>query len=399
MQPEEMLDRLLTERTAERARPRRGPVTSEWRRAPADPTLAPLLAAAARLDPLHDAAPSAEFAADLERRVLARVGQSAAQPVTRTAPTTEIIHPEPRPLRDSGSPGWRGEPRTQWRIPGRVAWAAVAAALALTVGLGVFTAQAAPGAPLYPVRQFAQHVASQAFPSPTETAQAALARAKADLAAYDGDVARDDAAAALVALGALRADDAQAAQDAAAVQDPSARQTAQQRVAQFRQGAVADLRASLAIFDWQGRAQVTDALRTWGATSLQVTQARLLSDAPSPHDAHASAGDVIVVVNGAGFTQGAQILMNGDPVGDILTLSATQIKVRVAADALTQQTLVVGVQMSDDTVAITTNLVRDDHGVTGHAPTPAPSGGHGGSGASVASPAPSSTAPRATGQD
>ena len=55
MQPEEMLDRLLTERTAERARPRRGPVTSEWRRAPADPTLAPLLAAAARLDPLHDA--------------------------------------------------------------------------------------------------------------------------------------------------------------------------------------------------------------------------------------------------------------------------------------------------------------------------------------------------------
>lgn len=390
MQPEEMLDRLLTERV------RRGGVAlaPERRQASTDPTLEPLLYAVARLDALRDAAPSAEFAADLERRMLERMGQTATRPTTPSAAQTEIIHPEPRSLRAAGSRGAA-------RIPGRVAWAAVAAALALTIGLGVFTAQAAPGAPLYPVRQFAQHVASQTFPAPTETAQAALARARADLLAYASDVARDDPTSALVALGALRADDAQAAQDAAAISDPGARQAMQQRVAQFRQGSAADLRASLAIFDWRGRAQVTDALRAWGATSLRVTQARLLSNASSAQNPHTSSGSatVNVLISGAGFTPGAEILVNGAAVGAIDSLSPTQIKARLPDSAVVAQTLVVGVQTSDDAVAITSNVIRDDHGAPDHSSASGASDGHSGEGGSTANPAPSPTAPRGTGQN
>jgi len=374
MQPDETLDRLLTERL------QRGAVVAISHEQPqADAELATLLEAAARLDPLREARPSTEFAADLEQRLMARMaGLEQADHVGQTrwseAPVPALI--APRSLRPAG--GTRA-----LHIPARLAWISVAAALALTIGLGVFTAQAAPGGPLYSVREFAQHVAAQAFPSPTAAAQSALAQASADLAAYQSAIARGDSTAALAALAALRSDDARAAQDISALQDASARKAMQARLAQFRQGAAADLRASLTTLDWQGRAQVTDALRAWGATKLRVTQARLISTSGEDSHAKAGGGDLLLTVSGAGFTSGAQVLVNGQPVGETIAVSPAQIKARVASGAVAGSTLVVGVETSDGEVAITTNVRQDGHTapVTAPAATPGNGSGHGGVGA------------------
>lgn len=370
MQPDETLDHLLTERL------QRGAVVAiprEQQQAGAE--LTPLLEAAARLDALREAGPSAEFAADLEQRLMARMAglEQAEQRGTREAHAPALI--APRSLRPAG--GARAP-----HIPARLAWISVAAALALTIGLGLFTAQAAPGGPLYSVREFAQHVAAQAFPSPTAAAQSALAQANADLATYQSAIARGDSTAALAALAALRSDDARAAQDISVLHDASARKAMQAQFAQFRQGAAADLRASLTALDWQGRAQVTDALRAWGATKLRVTQARLMS--ASGEDPHAkSGGDLLLTVSGAGFTAGAQVLVNGQPVGETIAVSPAQIKARVAASVVTGSALVVGVETSDGEVAITTNVRQEGHTtpVTTPAATPGNGAGHGGVGA------------------
>jgi hypothetical protein len=371
MQPDETLDRLLTERI------QRGAVVAiprEQQQAGAE--LAPLLEAATRLDVLREARPSAEFAADLEQRLMARMSglEQAGQMEARETPSPTLVAPRSlRPASGARAP----------HIPARLAWISVAAALALTIGLGVFTAQAAPGGPLYSVREFAQHVAAQAFPSPTAAAQSALAQANADLAAYQSAIARGDSTAALAALAALRSDDARAAQDISALQDASARKAMQARLAQFRQSAAADLRASLKALDWQGRAQVTDALRAWGDTHLRVTQARLMSAAGEDPHAKAGGGGLLLTVSGAGFAAGAQVLVNGQSVGEIVAVNPAQIKARVASGDVAGSALVVGVETSDGEVAITTNVRQEGHtaSVATPAATPGNGSGHGGVGA------------------
>lgn len=377
MQPDETLDRLLTERI------QRGAVVAIPREQPqADAELTPLLEAVARLDPLREARPSTAFAADLEQRLIARMAglEQAAPMGARETHTPALI--APRSLR-------RASGAHAPHIPARLTWISVAAALALTIGLGVFTAQAAPGGPLYSVREFAQHVAAQAFPSPTAAAQSALAQANADLAAYQSAIARGDSTAALAALAALRSDDARAEQDINALQDASARKAMQARLEQFRQGAAADLRASLSALDWQGRAKVTDALRAWGATTLRVTQARLMSAAGE--DPHAkSGGDLLLTVSGAGFTSGAQVLVNGQAVGEVIAVSPAQVKARVASGAVAGSALVVGIETSDGEVAITTSVRQDGH--TAPVINPAATPGNGSSHGVGAAPSP--TEPR-----
>lgn len=354
MHPEDALDVLLNERAAGHA-PR--PASRL-----ANDDLTPLLEAAARLDSLHDAAPSAAFADDLEQRMLARLGQ--------------------RP--QSARQGRLGQGRLVSRITGigaapamRLAWAAIAATLLLTIGVGVITAQAAPGQPLYIVRQLAQHAAADVFPSPTSASLAALTRANTDLAAYDAEIARGDDAAALTTLRALHADDAQAASDAAALQDASARQGALAQLAQFRGRAQPDLRASLASLTWQGRAQVTDQLRDWGDTTLAVTQARVLADNTATQSSHASGKSALIVVSGAGFASGAQTLVNGQAAEEVISLTPTHITARFDTSAVNGTTLVVAIENPDGTVAFTTQVERDDNGAPGHVATPG-SGDHGG---------------------
>jgi hypothetical protein len=353
MHPDDALDVLLNERAAEHARAGRALHSANKQ---ANDELAPLLEAAARLNPLHDAAPSAAFADDLEQRVLARLGQRS-QPVQRGRLT-------------SFGAGVGA-------APAKLAWAGIAAALLLTIGLGVFTAQAAPGQPLYPVRQLAQHAAANVFPAPTSAALAALTRANADLAAYDAATARGDTAAALATLPALRADDAQASSDAIALQDASARQAALAQVAQFRRRAQSDLRASLAALTWEGRAQVTDQLRAWGDATLMVAQARVLADSSSEQNPRPGDNSALLVVTGAGFAPGAQALVNGQAVGTLISLTPTRMTTRIDTRVVNGTTLVIAIENPDGTVAMTAQVARDDNGAPDHTATPG-GGNHGG---------------------
>ncbi len=381
--PEDALDVLLTERANSRSGA--GRMASVPRSmAPADDALRPLMDAAAHLDTLADAAPSAAFTAELEQRLMARMQERAAQS-QRSA----------RPLRPSQGAGARPGTVSSGALRGwsHPAWAGIAAALLLTIGLGVFTAQAAPGQPLYTVRELAQHMAAQAFPSATASVKDALAHAEADLAAYNTAIAHGDTSAALGDLRALRADDADAAQRANALSDPSARQAASLQVAQFRQTAGVDLRQSLSTLDWQGRAQVTDVLRAWGDTTLVVTEARVLSDPSSASQGQHGVGasdTALLQVGGAGFADGSQVLVNGQPVGALVSLSPTTITVRVQTTDLSDGKLVIAVEESDGTVAIAARLDGNGAGQPGSGGTSG-SGDHKGDSGSTSTPDATST--------
>jgi len=281
-----------------------------------------------------------------------------------------------------------------------VAWAAVAATLLLTAGLGALSAKAAPGAPLYVVRQFAQTIASQALSAPTADPYTSLAQARTDLADYDNAITRANQSDALAALNRLRADDAQTAQRIAAMSDTAARAAAQSKLADFRQNAAADLRASLTMLTWQARAQVTTQLRTWGNTDLVVTDVRISQDTTKngagQSDQGATGGATLLIeARGAGFEQGAQLLISGQPTGKIVSFTSTRLTVRVATTSVETGDageLVIGVENPDGTVAITTHTQRDDHSAPEATGTPN-SGDHNGdhSGSSNGSTEPAAT--------
>ena len=351
MRSEDELDALLT--VMAQGRPSRAPVNPVN---PISDEVAPLLEAARRLDSLRDAAPSAAFSDALEARLLARMAQRA--PAATSAP-------------QRAAPQMRR--RRYIAFAPRAAWTAIAAALILTIALGVLTAQAAPGSPLYGVRQLTQKVVAGS--TSASDAAAALKQAQADLALYTSSIAQGDTRAALAALAKLRADDARATQTIAQMRDAAARQQAQAQLDSFHQQAAQALLASLSALDWQARAQVTDALRAWGATQLTVSHARIVADtAHSPKPQAANAGETVLAqISGAGFTSGAVVLVNGQPVGTVLALTPTQLIARIPAISLADMpgggALTLGVEAPDGTVAITTQIARDD-GAPSHAATP-----------------------------
>lgn len=366
MRPEDELDALLSDSTqAQRA----------------SRELRPLLNAAARLAPLRDAAPDRAFADDLEAQLMARMQQRAVTQPARAVP------PAPPVRRIS-------------HIPPRVAWAAIAAALLLTIGLGTLTAKASPGAPLYAVRQFAQTLAAQALATPTTDPNVALARAQADLIAFKTASANENEVGAIAALTRLRADDALAARQAAAISDTATRQSIQANISAFRASAQLDLRASLSWLGWQSRAKVTDILRAWGDTTLTVSEIDIQSDGASGDSGSQKPGantTTLIVVHGQGFTSGTQLLLNGAPIGVRISLTVTQFVVRVPASALNQQeshNLALAVANPDGTVALARETQREDHGGSSSSATPGSGdqgGDHGGSSDSSSGGSPEAT--------
>ena len=371
MRPEDELDALLSDSTqAQRA----------------SRELRPLLDAAARLAPLRDAAPDRAFADDLEAQLMARMRQRAVTQPARAVPPAPPVRRLPH-------------------VPPRVAWAAIAATLLLTIGLGTLTAKASPGAPLYAVRQFAQTLAAQALSTPTPDPTIALGRAQADLTAFRAASANQNEVGAITALARLRADDALAARQAAAISDTATRQSIQANIAAFRASAQADLRASLAWLGWQSRAKVTDVLRAWGDTTLSVSEIDIQSDSGSGDSGSQKPranATTLIVVRGTGFTSGTQLLLNGTPIGARVSLTATQFVVRVPTSALNQQEEhTLAVANPDGTVALAHETQREDHGGSSASATPGSGdqgGDHGGSsGSSGGSPEATATAnPEAT---
>lgn len=350
MRPEDQLDALLDRRTS-------GAAPSA-----VDADLSRLLRAASRLGTFHDASPSEAFSAGLEQRLMARMSQTAGR-----APAGAIA-------RQPSAPSWR-QPR--------LAWAAVAAVLILTVGLGTLTAQAAPGGPLYVVRQFAQTVVDHGAPTPTADSAALLAQLRADQASFHTAEASGDTAAALTALSKLHSDDQRAAQQFASIQDSTGRAKAQADLSAFHQSAEADLRASLATLSWQGRSQVTDVLRTWGDATLRVIDAKVKVGQSSGHDTQDTHGTTqpgmaLVEVRGDGFAAGDSLLVNGQQYTDIVSLSPSALVAQVPASAVEAGSVVIGVQAGDGTVALAPNLNRDDQHAGDQTPTSGKGNGNNG---------------------
>ncbi len=358
MGPEDQLDALLDQRMSGRVQ--RGAISDELR---------PLVSAAARLDSFRDAAPSSAFSRDLEARLLARVTQSAGAAHAHERPSTPTRRPVD--IRHGAIP-----------LRTRATWAGIAAALLVTIGLGALTAKAAPGGPLYAVRQFAQTIAAHTLPAPSVDSSALVATLQADLTAYDQAIAQGDTSAALSALAKLRTDDQQAAKLIATISDAKSSVSAQTQLAAFHSTANGDLRASLPKLNLQGRAQVTDLLRDWGFTSLVVTRAHISVDGKSTsHDSHGStsssdtstaAGTFIVDVHGNGFGQGAEVLINGQPYSDVLQVTSTEISIRVQQSELGEGNVAIGVENADGTVAFAPSVQRDESTDSGAAATPSP---------------------------
>lgn len=342
MGPEDQLDALLDQALS--GRTQRSAVSDE---------LKPLISAAARLDAFRDATPADAFSRDLEARLLARMAQPAVAAHGRERPS-EVTR-GPVHLRRDAIP-----------LRTRAAWAGIAAALLVTIGLGALTAKAAPGGPLYLVRQFAQSIAAHALPSSTVDASALIAQLQADLAAYDHANTQGDMPAALAALAKLRTDDQHAARLIGTISDAKSLASAQAQLAAFHASANGDLRASLPGLSLPGRAAVTDLLREWGYSTLTVKSAHISADSkPTNRDTHSSTSgtdgaSVIVEVHGTGFDASARVLINGQPYGSILAQSATSITVRAPQSALGGGQWVIGVENGDGTVAFAATSQRDD---------------------------------------
>lgn len=342
MRPEDQLDALLDQALS--GRTQRSVVSDE---------LKPLISAAARLDTFRDAMPTDAFSRDLEARLLAHMSASPVVTPVRERPSEATRSPVQ--IKRNAIP-----------LRTRAAWAAIAAALLVTIGLGALTAKAAPGGPLYLVREFAQSIASHALPSSTVDVAALVAQLQGDLAAYDHAIAQGDIPAATSALAKLRTDDQRAARQIGTISDAKSLASAQAQLAAFHASANGDLRASLPAMSIQGRAAVTDLLREWRYTTLTVKSARISADGkPASHDTHGSSSgsagpSVIVEVRGAGFDAGARVLINGQPYSSILAQSATSITLRAPQSALGEGQWMIGVENGDGTVAFAATSQRDD---------------------------------------
>lgn len=338
--PSDQLDALLTARRA-------GRLTSA-RTATAE--LAPLLAAADTLAPLASAQPSAKFAAQLEARLMARVE-------AREAPQTRTALPPTLPTRRA--------PATPRRRLTQLTWAAVAACVLLGTTVGALTASAHPGAPLYSLRKAVEGLSSDLTGASAAAAQENLQRATVALAAFNAAASRGDNAAALTALGQLTSADRQASDAIAQVGDSAQRATLQSQLNTLHAQEIPDLRAALPNLGWPARTQATNALRALHATSLVVTSARITGgiggDTSKGGSGGKSGGLVTVIVNGAGFTPGAVLLINGRQVGVVDAVAPGTLVAHLASGSLVEEATSVGVGEPDGSAASTTHIESDGH--------------------------------------
>lgn len=377
----DQIDRLDALLTSRRARA----FTTSAQMAPAD--LAPLLAAAETLAPFAEAQPSTEFAAQLEARLMARVEARAEErgATLPMIPFTPSITPAPARFVRRAS----ARPRRRFS---QLTWAAVAACLVLGMTVGALTASAHPGAPFYPLRKAVEGISADLTGSSVTTARNDLQRVSAALTAFDAAASQGDNAAALSALGQLTQADHQAGEAIAQVGDSGQRAALQSQLNRLRAQEAADLRAALPNLSWPARIQATSALRTLNATALAVTSARIAGrnggdSNTTGHDGNGgdsarSNGQVTVIVNGAGFTPGAVLLINGQQAGAVDSVAPETLVAHLDVGALGEDVTSVGVGEPDGSAASTTHIESDGHG-SGAGATPEP-GDH-------ATPSPDST--------
>ncbi len=374
--------------------------------------LAPLLSAARRLMPLRDAQPAADFAGRLERDLLALAAGRAtnARPshvgmravADSDEPTLPLLVPQaargsnerapraalPRWLRSLPAEASVRGHRTR-RSATLPVWARAlaAACMLLALGSGLFAAaaNAQPGSPLFGLHQVEQW-ARVSLSSPADKARLHLQYASDALAALDRAVAqRSGDPAYASALATLQSELNAAATAIAALPAGQTHDALATQLATFQQRARDDLRAALPGLGWSDRVATTAALGGLGENVPHVTGAAIHEIAgrdaqAAAHGTHAAQ----VVVSGSGLVAGARLVVNGQPMGTVLSVTDGTLVAQVSLDpSLVGRVVSIGVENPDGTAAQTSAI---DHGAA-VTPTPAATatptphhGGHGGHG-------------------
>ena len=355
-----------------------------------DDELLPLLHAADALTPFRSAQPSAEFANSVEARVLALNASLMTQRDASAAVAETNEHPA------SNATSWpapaerdtlrhRHRQRThhypQWR-----AWQVIAAAALLCIaGVSVLTAaavSAGPDSPLYGLHRVEQNVRVQLAPSQGDRvrlhlsyANEALAQLDAAVAGHAGDPAYRSA------LATFSAEQLAAAQGVAALPADAERDTLNAQLTTLRLRARNDLHVALHAVGWSDRVATTQVLGALGETILVVQDVKVMrEDGPNIHVLRLEA-------NGSGFMPGAAITVDGQPVGTLLSGTATQLVVEIDTATFHLPLRDIGVSNPDGTAALSLKVEIDngpDHssGPPSHPtpvahPTPTANGGHG----------------------
>lgn len=415
MLPEDRLDALLTLRVEHRSWQGDSPSPHGLN---GDDGLGPLLVAAGRLADLGSADPSPTFADQLEALFLARaayleerdgVAGRFREEDTETVPLLPIIEAPPLLGNDDPTlPGiaWASLPddatetevarirrpsathsRAIWR---RLLWPAIAAALVLAIGMTTFTAaaDAGPGSALYGLRLWEQNVQVSLAGDAASRTRLHLGYARDALAALNTAASSDQTGSTYDdALATFQDEISAAASNLDGVPSGQARDILSGQLEQLRAEGRSDLRTALTALPWPERIATTSALAEIGDNVLQVTHADMVY---SEHGVHGWN----ITVTGSGFQQGAALLVNGQLVGTVTSVTSTQLIAQVPGYDSRPPTGGIGVANPDNTAAATTNVTRqhhgddgtpeaqqtpgsDDHSGSGHDATPSPtSSGH-----------------------
>lgn len=329
-------------------------VESQAQRSEGDPEMyGPQLEAARRLTTLNTLSPSQAFASALEERFLAYI------PPLEDVPVPLIVLPPSTGGDVSGLPGpasRASQIRIRRRWPQRLL-APLAAALTLVFLSSVLAAAAfaGPGAPLYGIHRWEQNVRVNFAANPADATRlhlqyasdalgplASAARQPIDVAAYHD---------------ALHAVDTELTEAAASLNAVPRGQTRDQLSASMdtlRAEARSDLYGALPALGWDDRLRTTVVLGRLGAGVPLVTQAVISwveRDGATVWNC---------TLSGSGFAPGAVLLVNGQPVDALISVSANTVVAEVAFEGnpVTPHTL--GLGNHDGTAAVTTKIVSRD---------------------------------------
>ncbi|HEV2236978.1 MAG TPA: hypothetical protein VGR57_09995 [Ktedonobacterales bacterium] len=410
MEPEEGLDALLSQRQSLDLTPSGAAAPNDasdaWHAWAAngatagDSTmLGPLVAAADAFAVWGTAEPSASFADRLEADLLARVAQpaeagSAGATLEPGASSSESVRSQSQGAiqegdavsadrRTPGSPGrtLAAPLRLFGRAPGRerrratrlqvLQRALVAAAVLVAAGgtLAISAATASPGQPLYGVLRFEQGVRTGLTNSPEERIRLQLGYAQDALAAYETAIAQQSGDPAYRdALATFLGDEQAATADIAALPESSARNRLTAQLMTLRTRGQAVLHASLRELSWAMRTVVTTTLAELGDDVPQIAQVTV--NGVSYNGAYTWT----IAVDGADFAPGAVLLVDGHPLGSVVSLSPTRLVAEVPSGQLSNGAHVFGVGNADGTASMATGVVTtsvpDDHGGHGDHGTP-----------------------------
>ena len=369
MEPEDELDTLLAQRHAAGADAGHSVTPAHYGQDPLSEPLGELLEAADQFAVWGMADPSPTFARRLEADLLTRFAAHSQPGVAGSArasakigsaaddSATPLMPVIPAARVDSRNTVVRRTPRT-------LQWAAVAALAPIVSAsvLGAAAARAVPGQPLYGLRRLESGIV------PVSTADNAIGSARQRLhsaqqalTAFNTAVARhEDSAAIDTALGTFAQQEQAAVTSIQNLQTGGVRDALATQLATLQQSARQDLRSALPSLSWATRAHITTVLGQLGDRIPQVAQAGITGVTINGNYIW------IITIDGSDFSSTALVLIDGQPVGTIVTRSSTTIVAHVPGNDLSAGSHVLGVGNPDDTASMLSGVssagTQDDHG-------------------------------------